>query len=151
MHIFTKHRRERVVRMNTHWVPAVTSLTQPSRRERVVRTNKQWVPIITSLSQNKLMRERVIRTNKQTMGVHCCKPSSNWQKRKGHKNKQKRKEKRKGHKNNQQSDTQSRKPNSTSRKRQGQYVFCMHFPMLILHMRYIDILSCSRFVSFAEE
>ena len=35
------------------------------------------------------------------MGVHCCKPSANWQKRKGHKNKQKRKEKRKGHKDEQ--------------------------------------------------
>ena len=35
------------------------------------------------------------------MGVHCRKPSSNWQKRKGHNNKQTKKEKRKGHKNEQ--------------------------------------------------
>ena len=32
-----------------------------------------------------------------------------------------------------------------------EYVFCMHFPMLILHGRYMGILSCSRFVSFAEK
>ena len=44
-------------------------------------------------------RERESNKNKQTMGVHCRKPSSNWQKRKGHKNKPKRKEKRKGCKN----------------------------------------------------
>ena len=37
--------------------------------------------------------------NEKTLGVHSRKPSSNWQKTKGRKNKQKSKEKSKGRKN----------------------------------------------------